>query len=256
MNLLQPDAGQLLTFLLVLTRVSGVFFLAPVLGSKNIPPQVKIGLALTTSIILVPFVIKPDIGVSTGIADFALLLAKELSVGAIIGFTATLVFMGFLLAGQIIDFQMGFGMVNVIDPLSNISVSLMGQLKNLLAILVFLAINGHHFLFTALAKSFDVVPLTTFTLTPSVTGNFIDMVINMFVIGLKIGAPAIGVLFITDLTLGIIARTVPQMNVFIVGIPLKITIGFITIIAMMSFFLAYMLTMFDQMPGQLLKSIK
>lgn len=256
MDLLQPDAGQLLTFLLVLTRVSGVFFLAPVLGSRNIPPQVKIGLALITSLTLAPFVSQPDVGASTSIIDYAMLLAKELSIGAIIGFTATLVFMGFLLAGQIIDFQMGFGMVNVIDPLSNISISLMGQFKNLLAILVFIAINGHHFLFTALAKSFEIVPLTKFAFTPSVTNHFIEMVINMFVIGLKIGAPAIGVLFITDLALGIIARTVPQMNVFIVGIPLKITIGLITIVAMLSFFMAYMLAMFNQMPGQLLEAIK
>lgn len=256
MDILQPDARHLLTFLLILTRVSGVFFLAPVLGSRNIPPQTKIGLALMTSIALFPFIQSPNIASQISVIDFALLVAKEISVGAIIGFTATLVFMGFLLAGQIIDFQMGFGMVNVIDPLSNISISVIGQFKNLLAILIFLAINGHHYLLTALAKSFEIAPLTTFTITPSVTGNFIDMVINMFVIGLKIGGPAIGVLFITDLALGIVARTVPQMNVFIVGIPLKITVAFATLIATLAFFTAYVMRVFDQMPSQLISSIK
>jgi flagellar biosynthetic protein FliR len=247
--------GQLLIFLLVLTRISGVFFLAPIFGSSNIPTQVKIGLSLMTSLVVLPF-IAGNVSPNMHIVDFALLLAKELTVGAIIGFTATLVFMGILLAGQIIDIQMGFGMVNVVDPLSNISVSIMGQFKNLLAMLVFLAINGHHFLFTALTKSFEIVPLTTFELTPSITENFIGMVVNMFVIGLKIGGPAIGVLLITDFALGIIARTVPQMNVFIVGMPLKITIGFITIISMLSLLLIYFSQIMGQMPEQLIRSIK
>ena len=256
MDILQPDVKQLVTFLLVLTRVSGVFFLAPVLGSRNIPAQVKIGLSLMTTIALSPFVKGPAVSPSIGLIDLALLVAKEFSVGAIIGFTANMVFMGFLLAGQIIDFQMGFGMVNVIDPLSNISISIMGQFKNLLAVLIFLAINGHHFLLTALSKSFDVVPLTAFTFTPSVTNSFIEAVVNMFIIGLKIGAPAIGVLFITELALGIVARTVPQMNVFVVGMPLKIAVGFVTVIAMLSFFAAYVLRIFNQMPDQLLGAIK
>lgn len=256
MDILQLDVGQLLTFLLILTRVSGVFFLAPVLGSRNIPPQVKIGLSLMTSIALFPFVKSPDLATTISGFEYAMLLAKELSAGAIIGFTATMVFMGFLLAGQILDFQMGFGMVNVIDPLSNISISIMGQFKNLLAILVFLAINGHHYLLTALAKSFDLVPLTAFSFSPSLTNNFIDMVVDMFVIGLKIGGPAIGVLFITELALGIMARTVPQMNVFIVGIPLRIGIGLATVVVMLSFYFAYMLRVFDQMPNLLVNSIK
>lgn len=256
MDILQPDAGHLLAFLLILTRVSGVFFLAPVLSNRNVPTQVKIGLALITSIALFPFVAKPDMGQADNIIDFAILVAEELSVGAIIGFTASLVFIGFLLAGQIIDFQMGFGMVNVIDPLTNISVSIMGQFKNLLALLVFLAINGHHFLFTALANSFDIVPLSAFALTPSITENFINMVVNMFVIGLKIGAPAIGALFISDLALGIISRTVPQMNVFVVGLPLKIAIGFMTVIIMLSFYFAYIMRIFEQMPEMMLGSIR
>lgn len=255
LDILQLEPGRLLTFLLVLTRVSGVFFLAPIFGSRNIPTQAKVGLALMTSLVVLPF-IPSNIDPGMHLVDFALLLAKELTVGALIGFTATLIFMGFLLAGQIIDIQMGFGMVNVIDPLSNLSVSIMGQFKNLLAILVFLAINGHHFLFTALAKSFDVVPLTMFEFSPSVTSNFVGMVANMFVIGLKIGGPAIGVLLITDLALGLIARTVPQMNVFIVAMPLKITVGFIAIISMLAILLIYMSQIFGQMPEQMIRSIR
>ncbi|NCO66345.1 MAG: hypothetical protein COW32_01750 [Candidatus Aquicultor secundus] len=256
MDIFQPDVKHILTFLLILTRVSGVFFLAPVLGSRNIPTQVKIGLALMTSIALFPFIPSPQIDKSIDMINFTLLIAKELSVGAVIGFTANLVFMGFLLAGQIIDFQMGFSMVNVVDPLSNLSVSIMGQFNNLLAVLIFLAINGHYYLLTALAKSFEIVPLTTFAITPGVTENFLGMIVNMFIIGLKVGGPAIGVLFMTDLAMGLVSRAVPQINIFIVGMPLKIAIGFATVIAMLAFFSAYVVKIFGQMPDQLLGAIK
>lgn len=256
MDLLQSDAEYLITFLLILTRVSGIFFLAPILGNRNIPYQIKIGLSLITAIILAPFIPSPNISSSTDMIELAMLIAKELSVGAIIGFTATLIFMGFLVAGQIIDFQMGFSMMNVLDPLSNVTVTVMGQFKNVLAILIFLAINGHHFLFSALARSFSVVPLTTFAFTPSVMDNFINLVVNMFIVGLQIGAPAIGVLFLTELAMGIIARTVPQMNVFIVGLPLKIIVGFTTVILTLSFFSAYVINVFNQMPEKLLQAIK
>lgn len=256
MDLLNAGTTDLITYLLVLTRISGVFFLAPVLGSRNIPPQVKIGLSMIFAFIMVPFVSAPPVDKSVNLIDLTLMLATELSVGVLIGFAATLIFTGFLLAGQIIDFQMGFGMVNVIDPLSNVSVSIIGQFKNLMAVLVFLAINGHHFFFSALSRSFELVPLTTFSLTSSVANNFVGLVTEVFIIGFKIGAPAIGVLVISELAVGIIARTVPQMNVFVVGIPMKIIVGFIAVITTLSFFFTYVLRTFDQMPVHLLGAIK
>jgi flagellar biosynthetic protein FliR len=255
-NLLNAGTNDLIVYILVLTRISGVFFMAPVLGSRNIPPQVKIGLSLIFALLLMPFIAPPPLDNNINLVALTLMIAKELSVGAIIGFTATLIFTGFLLAGQIIDFQMGFGMVNVVDPLSNVSVSIIGQFKNMMAVLVFLAINGHHFFFSALSRSFEILPLTTFSLTQGVTSSFINIVADVFIIGFKIGAPAIGVLLISELAVGIIARTVPQMNVFVVGIPMKITVGFIAVISMLAFFFTYVLRTFDQMPVHLIEAIK
>jgi flagellar biosynthesis protein FliR len=255
-NLLGAGTTDLIVYLLVLTRISGVFFLAPVLGNKSIPPQVKIGLSMIFALIMTPFVTPPPVDKAINLIDLTLMMGTELSVGVLIGFSATLIFTGFLLAGQIIDFQMGFGMVNVVDPLSNISVSIIGQFKNLMAVLVFLAINGHHFFFSALSRSFEIVPLTTFSLTSTVANNFINLIAEVFIIGFKIGTPAIGVLLISELAVGIIARTVPQMNVFVVGIPMKITVGFIAVITTLSFFFTYVLRTLNQMPVHLLGAIK
>ncbi|MBI4734378.1 MAG: flagellar type III secretion system protein FliR, partial [Rubrobacteridae bacterium] len=230
MDLLNTSKNDLILFLLILTRISGVFFSAPVLGSRNIPPQLKIGFSLIFAMLLLPFVKHPDLSGGINLISLMLMVASELAVGIIIGFTATLIFTGFLLAGQIIDFQMGFGMVNVVDPLSNVSVSIIGQFKNLLAVLVFLAINGHHFFFTALSKSFEILPLTTFSLTTGVSTSFMRTIGEVFIVGFRIGAPAIGILVISELALGIIARNVPQMNVFVVGLPMKIIVGFISVI--------------------------
>jgi flagellar biosynthesis protein FliR len=256
LDLFNSSKTDLILFLLILTRISGVFFSAPVLGSRNIPSQLKIGFSLIFAMLLMPFVKHPDLSANVDIVNLMIMVAGELAVGVIIGFTATLIFTGFLLAGQIIDFQMGFGMVNVVDPLSNVSVSIIGQFKNLLAVLVFLAVNGHHFFFTALSKSFEILPLTTFALTSEVSANFVKTIGEIFIVGFKIGAPAIGILVISELALGIIARTVPQMNVFVVGLPMKIIVGFISVIFMLSFYFAYVLRTFEQMPANLLHSIK
>jgi flagellar biosynthesis protein FliR len=256
LDLFNTSKYDLILFLLILTRISGVFLSAPVLGSRNIPSQLKIGFSLIFAMLLMPFVEHSALRENIDIINLMIMVAGELAVGVIIGFTATLIFTGFLLAGQIIDFQMGFGMVNVVDPLSNVSVSIIGQFKNLLAVLIFLAINGHHFFFTALSKSFEILPLTTFALTSEVSANFINTIGEIFIVGFKIGAPAIGILVISELALGIIARTVPQMNVFVVGLPMKIIVGFISVIFMLSFYFTYVLRTFDQMPANLLHSIK
>jgi flagellar biosynthetic protein FliR len=253
MNLLGLSVDQFLCFFLILGRVSGLFLLAPVLGSKEMPRQVKLGLALMISMILLPVVRHPAAAIPTDFLPFTLLLGKEILAGLVIGYASTLVFLGVMVAGQIIDFQMGFSIVSLIDPITNLRISVVGQLKYLISLLIFLAINGHHLLLSALAKSFEVSPLSTFSITPRTTDNMIRLFCNLFVIALKIGLPAIGVLLMTSVVLGILARTVPQMNVFIVGMPLKIGIGFATIILILPFLVVYLEQLFNALPNELIK---
>jgi flagellar biosynthesis protein FliR len=174
-------------------------------------------------------VLDKNIQLPAGTMSYILVVFKQIMIGAVIGYASYLIFAAIQLAGQIIDLQMGFGIVNVIDPLSNNQVSIMGQFQFILGVLIFLSINGHHFLFQAITDSFRFVPLTGVGLTQATVNKLADLFVNMFVIAFKIAGPATLALLLTNVTLGMIARTIPQMNVFIVGLPLNILVGLLAV---------------------------
>ena len=133
------------------------------------------------------------------------------------------------LAGQLVGFQMGFGIVNVIDPQTSAQVSIIAQFENIITLLTFLALNAHHWFIMAIAKSFEVVPLLTFSFTNSLMEALLRLSCDMFVVAAKVAAPIIAILLFTSVALGLLARTVPQMNIFIVGFPLKLAIGLLAV---------------------------
>jgi flagellar biosynthetic protein FliR len=249
-------ANQLGGFILVFMRSSGIFFLTPVIGSKNVPVQIKIGLSLFLAIVAFPFIKLPtSLNLDSPIM-FALAIGKELSVGLLIGYVGLLFFSAILIAGQLIDLQMGFGLVNVIDPMQQIQVPVMGQLKYLIAVLIFLSINGHHWFITALSKSFQLVPIGTFSFTPRLTMAAISSFTEVFALALKLCAPIVATLLLVDIALGILARTMPQMNVFIVGFPVKIAMGLATFILILPFMSSFMIKMFEIMQSNIFTLIK
>jgi flagellar biosynthetic protein FliR len=229
-------AAQVAAFILVLLRSAGLFLTSPLFASRNIPTQVKAAWALLTAVLLIPTVpVDPATIPLTGM-QFGLASVRELFVGFILGMAAFLLFVGIQLAGQIIDIQMGLGMVNIIDPLTSTQVSVMGQYFYLVATLVFLAVDGHHLLIRGIADSFQVVPLAGAKFPPEVALRMSDFFSEAFFIAFRVGAPVIGALFLTNLALGVLARTVPQMNVFIVGMPLSIAVGLVMVAVSMGFF--------------------
>ncbi len=143
-----------------------------------------------------------------------------------LGFITQIVFAVFQLAGQLIDTQIGFGIVNVIDPQSGIQVPIFGNFQYLLALFCFLAINGHHMLLTVLTKSYQLLPIGGGV---HFNGTFYAFIFNlggqMFLDAFKLALPVSASLFVADLAVGVLARAVPQMNVFMVSMPLKIGIG-------------------------------
>ncbi len=139
--------------------------------------------------------------------------------------------------------QMGFGIVNVVDPQSGAQMPVMGTFKYFLTMFFYLSLNGHILLLDALIKSYEIIPLGNFSVDITLMNFIIYVTTNLFVIALKIALPYVGALFATDFILGIIARTVPQMNVFMIGMPLKIGIGFILSIVIIPLYI-YMLSAF------------
>ncbi len=220
---------QLQIFLIEFVRVSSIFLTAPIIGSRNIPILVKIAFAFLLTLLIYPVASK-SFNLPDDLLSYTILIFHQVILGVIIGFLAYLVFAAMQLAGQIIDLQMGFGIVNVIDPMSNTQVSIIGQFQFILGILIFLSLDGHHFLFKALVDSFYLTPLTSITLSEITISKLSSMFFNMFIIAFKIAGPATLALFLTNITLGFIARTIPQINVFIVGLPLNIFIGIVSVL--------------------------
>ena len=149
----------------------------------------------------------------------------EFLLGLLIGFMFYMLMVAVQFAGGIVGFQVGFAIVNVIDPTTSQNVSIIGQFQYLLATLLFLMMNGHHMVLSGMLDSFTLVPLGMVKFQFTGATEIVRLSAGVFILAVKIASPVMLALFLTDTALGIIARTVPQMNVFIVGFPLKIGIG-------------------------------
>lgn len=233
-------------FLIIFVRILGFFILTPLFGTKTIPTIFKIGLAFFTTIILLGFVnINVDVN---NIYQFFILVFKEFLVGLLIGLASMISFSSIYLAGQLIDYQLGFGIVNVLDIEQQSQVPLMGNFIYILTILLFMLINGHHRLFIMLLQSYSMIPVGGVILhIGNMNAIMTKIVTGMFVLGFRISAPIIIATLLSDLALSIISRTIPQLNVFMVGMPLKIFIGIFTMFIMLPMYLAIIDVLFNGM---------
>jgi len=216
---------QFHVFLLILLRVSALLIVAPIFGHRLYLDRAKIGLAFTISLVLFPLLANQELALPEGIFPYALVMVREMIMGMVLGFAVLLLFIGIQFAGQLAGLQMGFGIVNVIDPSSGSQVSVIAQFLNILAILIVLSLDGHHIILRGLMNSFDAVPLGGVELNVPVIEKIIVLSGQVFSIAIKISAPILISLFLISVALGILARTVPQMNVFMVGFPVQIAVG-------------------------------
>lgn len=228
MNLAEPfTIDWIWSIMWALLRVSGFFVSAPLFGHRAVPSSIKVPIVLTLAFAVGPLVtglgpVRPDSLWQIG--GWAI---GELVVGAIIGFAFAALFIAVRMAGDLIGLQMGFAIVNVIDPNSTEQVSLIGEFKYIVAILILLVINGHHLMISALVDTYRLIPVGAAHFGDDAFNQIIRLTATVFVTAIKIGAPVMITLLLTDVALGIVARTVPQMNIFIVGFPLKIGVGFL-----------------------------
>ena len=254
-NLLSYDASQLLAFILVLVRVSGIISTAPVFGSSNIPPQIKVVLSLILALILYPFI--PLITVYPDRPDhYIMLIASELLIGLVLGIIARFLFGAVEFAGTVIGFQMGLGMAKVFDPQSQEQISLVGRFENATATLIFLAMDGHLIVLQALVRSYSVLPPGGASISRPLVENLTELSASVFVIGLQIGAPLIVALFLANAVVGLLARSVPQIQVFVVGFPLTLMLGFLFLFFGMPFFAQAVHQMFEKLDTQFFEAIK
>ncbi|MFY9176249.1 MAG: flagellar biosynthetic protein FliR [Caldicoprobacterales bacterium] len=250
------DILRFQVFLLVLVRMTGLFLMSPVFGRQNIPNYLKWGLSiLLTYIVFSNRFLDSQLELGSFL-EFAILITREVLIGFTIGFITTIFFSAIWTAGQLIDTQIGFGMVNVIDPQSSIQVPLMGNFKNILALLAFFVLDGHHTLIKIISFSYDIVPIGEGAVTGELVTLLIKFFANSFVLSVKIALPIIAMTFLSEVAFGILVRTVPQMNVFIVGIPIKILIGLIAILIFIPLFINSLKGIYDGMFNDIGKALR
>jgi flagellar biosynthetic protein FliR len=224
----------------------------PILGSPQVPGRIKIGLILFVSIAVFPVVRATPMHDPKSLFELVVNLFSEITIGLAVAYSARLMFTAVQIAGTVVDFQMGFGVVNVIDPQTETQVSVTAQFQNILAILFFLALDAHHLIIGAIVESFFLInpfQINFSTFTPEI---ILLLFKATFVTAVKIAAPIMAILFFISVGLGLVARTVPQMNVFIVGFPLQIGVGLLMVGLSMSFFSIVVQGQIEQLPERFL----
>ncbi len=259
MDLMVFSPDDFRSFILILLRVSVVLFMFPFLGGTMVPMTVKAGLALMISVALFP-VVRPDPTLfPDGLLSSVNVILSELVLGLIVGLTAKMFFAAVQLAGQLIGFQMGFSIAGAFDPESGSQGSVLAEMGYWIAIVLFLLLNGHHIFLRALTDSFTAVEVGSLQLGEGLFRTMLEASRQMFVMSLKVGAPAVVALLFTSASFGIVAKVVPQMNILIVAFPLKVVVGLFFFgfsVEMLLFLVRQYVANFEGMLGVIMKLMK
>ncbi len=220
---------NILLFMAIITRISGLFASAPLFSTYPIPMQAKVWLAALIAFILFPIVqYNTNFAAPTSVPALTVILFKEFLIGYAMGFCANIIFVGVELGVNMFAIQMGLSASQALNPISGGSSPVITRAYTYLASMIFLILGAHQWLFSALYNSFKSMPIGfTFTFSPELVNHIITFTSQLFNISLSIALPIFGVLFITDILLGFTSKMMPQMNIFMVSMPLKIYLGLI-----------------------------
>src|SRR5690554_2627237 len=230
-------ALSIIPFFMVLARVGGLMVFAPFLGSGAIAPTIRIVFSFAFSIVLFPLVQEQVPETSINFLALVLLLAGELLIGMVLGFVGQLLLASLQIAGQVMGVQMGFGVINIIDPQTQVETPVLSILYNLIGILLFLSLNAHHWFIEAIVASYELVP--GFGFSSGLFDLLMKSTAGMFLLAVQIAAPVVAILLIVDILIGIVGRMAPQIHVLIIGMPAKSLIGFIFLAATMHAFIPF-----------------
>jgi flagellar biosynthetic protein FliR len=248
-NLFGLTAGQFETFILVLVRTSVILLMLPIISSNQVPRPVRFGLGLLVSFII--WRVVPPIAPLGGLGPLTAAVISQIFVGVVFGFISYLAFTGLQFAGEILDIQVGFSIVNVINPLTSQNVSVLGEFELALASLIFLIGNGHHLLFEGLAGSFTLVPLPFAAIQPGLQNDVIGFFTTSLLLVFQIAAPVGIALYVVNIGLALMARVAPQLNVFAIGFPLQILVGLGMIVLSLPLLITVLPQVYAETPREL-----
>ena len=221
-------------FFLILARVFGMFVVAPFFSSDAVPARIRIITAVYVTACAFPMAARYFGRVPQNMYSYAMLVGSEALIGILIGFMMSIIFAAFQLAATFFSFQMAIGIAEVLDPFSEVGVSVVGQLWTLMGIMVFIAIDGPEMLVMGTIDSFKTARILSLVEQGgTVTKALVDAFSSMFLIALKLSFPIMITLFLLAVTLGLLSKAAPQMNIFMLGFPVQIGVGFLLLIVMM-----------------------
>jgi flagellar biosynthetic protein FliR len=254
-NLFNWSILQFQCFVLIMMRVAPILFMMPLLSSTNLPNLLKISLLLAVSLVLLP-VVKIDVRhFPSDPYNLVFFMVAELMIGFILGLSVKLIFAGVQLAGEFAGYQMGLTMARILDPQAGVNTNSIAEFYYLLGLLIFLAIDGHHWFIRALFQSFTVLSPGEIYLKPRLYQHFINLSGTMFIIAIKLVAPIMAVLFFTHIALGMIAKLVPQMNVLMTSFPLTICLGLVFLGLSLEWLVPYLKTLLEESSRGLVETI-
>lgn len=256
MTLLLFSLHEFFLFLFLTVRISAMVLTLPFLGSRNVPAPLKIIFIFLLSFGLYPAVQTQEVVMPSTLGHLGLFILGELLIGLTIGFVVQILFASIRFGGEIISQQMGLSLANIFDPQNNQQITIIAEFHYALSVLFFFSVQAHHWFIYAMAESLHRVPLVGFTASKSVVAALIPLLGNMFIMAIKIGAPVIGVLLLSTLTMGIIARLVPQMNIFVLSLPISLSVGLIVIGFSLPYLLQRFHTLFSQLGRELFLIIR
>ena len=234
-------------FILMFLRTSALIFASPIFGRKNVPNIVKISFCmLLTYVVFASFGVHIQINYNN-VLEFALFCIKELLYGLVLGYVTTLFFAITQTAGHVTDMMMGFGMVNVFDVQSRAKVPLTGNFLYIILIISFFAANAHLQLIYILQATFTQVPVGSVVLNPKIGYVALEVFILAFVMSLNVAMPIIASGLLGEVVMGVVIKAVPQMNIFVVGLPLKVILGILMLFLVLPIYVSYTDTMFSEM---------
>jgi flagellar biosynthetic protein FliR len=234
MDLSQINSTTVMAFLLMVIRIVGLLITAPLFSHRAVPVMVTAWLSVLIAFLVAPFHLKhiaPSVALLVhDIWGFAWMAVQEFAIGAILGFIASLAFTGIEMAGTIVTQQMGLAMVQALNPFFNTQTQGLGQFYFVLAAFIFFSMDVHHSLIIAATKSFDWVPVAHgIAQGPQLVGRLMALGSLLFSMALMFTLPILGTLLVVEVALAYVSKVMPQMNVFMVSLPLKVTVGFLLI---------------------------
>lgn len=242
LTLLSP--ANIVIFVIIFTRISGMLFSMPLISTYPIPQQIKIWLCALVAFIMFPMVAAgAHFAVPQSIPELAIYLFREFTIGYIIGFCASFLFAAVQIGGEFVSIQMGISMSQVLDPSTGEQTQVISQMYSYLATMVFIGLNAHQWLFAAVYKSFVTFPPgTEYVFTSNLVSQVLHMSASIFSIGISMILPIFCVMFVSEVLMGFMSKMMPQMNIFMVAIPLKIYVGLVLMLMFLSPTVTYLIT--------------